>query len=365
VVYEISARKRNFYESSMEHRSSDLLKELLPEVSRSFYLTLRALPRRVRSQIGLAYLMARTSDTIADTSIIPVDERLETLQQFRARVTESTARFDLGELAAKQSLPAEKVLLERMDAVWSAFESLGSEDKQSVRKVLLTITSGQELDVRRFAGADQNRIVALQTDHDLEDYIYRVAGCVGEFWTEMCRRHLFPGAQLNDTALLSESIAFGKGLQLVNVLRDLPADLRQGRCYLPAEELARAGLKPADLLTNENISKVRPLYDACLDRAESYLAAGWSYTNRLPYGCVRVRLACAWPVLIGLRTLQRLRSANVLDARQRVKVSRRDVRNIVISSVLAYPVPFCWKKLFPQTSPGKPGKRIASPAIFE
>ena len=63
-----------------------LLTDLLRSVSRSFYTTLRVLPRPIRSQIGLAYLLARATDTIADTEIVPVQNRLDALDQLRARV---------------------------------------------------------------------------------------------------------------------------------------------------------------------------------------------------------------------------------------------------------------------------------------
>ena len=49
------------------------LNDLLKATSRSFYLTLGVLPARVRPQIGLAYLLARMADTIADTDIVPLE----------------------------------------------------------------------------------------------------------------------------------------------------------------------------------------------------------------------------------------------------------------------------------------------------
>ena len=217
--------------------------------------------------------------------------------------------------------------------------------------MLDTITSGQKLDLRRFGGIAKPpeggtpNVIALRTEAELDDYTYRVAGCVGEFWTKMCRAHLFPNAPLDDARLLADGVRFGKGLQLVNILRDLPADLRKGRCYLPAEELAEAGLTPADLLEPANEARLRPLHDRYLDRAEAHLAAGWAYTNALPWRCVRVRLACAWPILIGVKTIQRLRAANRLDPRQRVKVARREVRQIIVRSVLRYPWPAAWQRM--------------------
>jgi farnesyl-diphosphate farnesyltransferase len=224
--------------------------------------------------------------------------------------------------------------------------------------VLNTISSGQELDLRRFAGASAQAVVALRTDEELDDYTYRVAGCVGEFWTRMCRAHLFPQAPVNDAFLLANGVRFGKGLQLVNILRDVAADLRHGRCYLPAERLAASNLRPEDLLQPANEPRLRPLYHAYLDRAEAHLLAGWAYTNALPRGSVRVRLACAWPILIGWETLKRLREGNALDAARRIKVSRGKVRQLVLRSVLLYPWPGAWERMVPA------GKAVASPAVL-
>ena len=340
----------------MSEARKELLGDLLKTTSRSFYLTLRVLPARVRPQIGLAYLLARTTDTIADTELVPIEQRLDALERLRERILgSSTTPLNFGELAQHQGLPAERLLLEKVEDSLALLQTLSSADLQLVRTVLNTITGGQELDLRRFAGASAEKIVALQTDAELDDYTWRVAGCVGEFWTKMCRTHLFPKARLNDAQLLVDGIHFGKGLQLVNVLRDLPVDLKKGRCYLPSDKLEKAGLIPEFLLSPANEVKFRPLFHDYLDRAESHLAAGWAYTNTLPFGQVRVRLACAWPILIGLKTIERLRAGNVLDLHQGVKISRAEVRGILLRSTLAYPLPEVWRKLFFTT-----GKAVAS-----
>ena len=62
------------------------LNDLLRATSRSFYLTLRVLPAPIRGQIGLAYLLARTTDTVADTELLPVEQRLTALQKLRQRI---------------------------------------------------------------------------------------------------------------------------------------------------------------------------------------------------------------------------------------------------------------------------------------
>jgi farnesyl-diphosphate farnesyltransferase len=343
----------------MAEAPHELLTGLLKEVSRSFYLTLRVLPGGIRKPIGLAYLLARTSDTIADTGLVAPEQRLAALQDLRDRIQGQRDRLlDFGDLARRQASRAEGALLEKCEASLALLRDLPSADAQLVREVLETIASGQELDLRRFAGASAHSLVALNTDAELDDYTYRVAGCVGEFWTKICRAHLFARAPLDMGFLLTNGVRFGKGLQLVNILRDLAADLRRGRCYLPAQRLAGSGLKPEDLLLPAQEPRLRVLYREYLDRAEAHLQAGWAYTNALPRRGVRVRLACAWPILIGRETLKRLRGGNALDPEQRIKVSRRQVRQLVLRSVLLYPWPRAWQKMVPV------GKPVALPAVL-
>jgi farnesyl-diphosphate farnesyltransferase len=132
---------------------------------------------------------------------------------------------------------------------------------------------------------------------------------------------------------------------LINILRDIPRDLRQGRCYLPLEQLKSIPLTPSDLLDASIESKVRPVYDAWLNRAQNHLADGWTYTNAYPRSQGRVRISCALPVLIGRRTLDRLRRGAALDASTRIKVPRSEVKRLVIRTVLSHPFEGFWHRL--------------------
>lgn len=60
---------------------------LLRDVSRSFYLSLRALPPPVRGPLSLAYLLARAADTFADSGRLEVVDRLAALEATRAALT--------------------------------------------------------------------------------------------------------------------------------------------------------------------------------------------------------------------------------------------------------------------------------------
>jgi farnesyl-diphosphate farnesyltransferase len=345
----------------------DLLTDLLRDVSRSFYLTLRVLPRRVRSQIGLAYLLARATDTIADTSLVPVEQRLAALEQLRRYIgsSQSSTPPDLKLFSAQptapargagtassqalsvgEASPAELRLLSRIGEVVAAVRSLSAGDQSLVQSVMDTITSGQVLDLQRFAAISAGKVEALGTNAELDDYLYRVAGCVGEFWTRVCRTHLFPEAEVDEAFLFENGVRFGKGLQLTNILRDLARDLQQGRCYLPKTELQAVGLTPEDLLDPAVEQRFRPVFNQRCQAALDHLRAGWEYTNHIPRNCVRVRLACAWPVLIGKRTIELMQAGPTLNPGSPAKVSRKQVRSILLHSVVRYPWPKAWRGLW-------------------
>lgn len=329
--------------------SGELLTSLLKGVSRSFYLTLRVLPARVRRPIGLAYLLARTTDTIADTEVLPVVKRLEALSALRRRIGgQGGLKLDFHGFIQHQGSPAERELLQRAEAALDLLEEMEEGDQTEIREVLDVIGGGQELDLQRFGTRQGSSVTALETEADLDDYTWRVAGCVGRFWTRVCRRHLFPGIPFDEAEMVRDGIRFGKGLQLINILRDLSTDLRQGRCYLPRERLLEVGLVPEDLLAGQAEARLRPVVDRYLGMAEGHLAAGWEYTNRLPRGRGhrRVRLACAWPILIGKATLNRLRQSPLLDPTARVKISRGEVYRIMARSVFCLARPASWRRQF-------------------
>jgi farnesyl-diphosphate farnesyltransferase len=307
----------------MTTSQTELIGPLLRDVSRSFYLTLRVLPQEIRPQISLAYLLARATDTIADTKAVPRAKRVLALQQLQnlSHVPE------LGAIADRQTSAAERQLLERLEDCVIALGQFDEADSRRIQKLLKTIIGGQIFDLQRFPGETENELVALSNDEELDRYTYLVAGCVGEFWTKMCVAHLAALRNWDVEDMCALGVRFGKGLQLVNVLRDIPKDLRIGRCYLPVKE-------PQALLDPRNFDAVRKLYMRWLDTAVEHLDAGWQYTMAIPRGQTRLRLACIWPIWIGLKTIQRLRLGNPLDPTRRIKISRGEVYGVMARSFL-------------------------------
>jgi farnesyl-diphosphate farnesyltransferase len=179
---------------------------------------------------------------------------------------------------------------------------------------------------------------ALQTEAELTDYTWLVAGCVGEFWTELCGRHLPGYSHLPQEEMMRIGREYGMGLQRLNIIRDAGADLATGRCYWPVETLALAGLTPELLadaaqidhnkgqaaLRAETLQALTPLFDQWLDHTQSQLACGMRYALALKP--MRLRLASALPALIGARTVALLRQAGPAALTQRVKMPRHDMR---------------------------------------
>ncbi len=317
-----------------------LLTDILKGVSRAFYLTLRVLPKNLQEPIGLAYLLARAADTIADTHILPPQDRLRHLLAFRSQVEGPASTSELQviqqALTGEQEVPDERRLLESLPEAFALLEDMKTQDRDRIRKVVVTLTKGMELDLSYFPPEGGDDLKAFQEASELDNYIYYVAGCVGEFWTDITIIYSPPLKHWDVVEQSKTGIRFGKALQLTNVLRDLPKDLRIGRCYMPETELAKWDLTPRDLMNVEATSKARPILASWLRTALEHFEAAESYTLAIPRRCLRLRLAVLWPILIGLGTLRGVALNKAwLDPNQRSKVSRWWVYRMMILSLPA------------------------------
>lgn len=279
---------------------------LLREVSRSFYLSLRVLPRPMRDPVALAYLLARASDTLADTEAVEPPRRIGLLRGFESEIRGGDAvwRADLADFRARQAHVGERVLLERLDTLFAALDRLGAAEAAEVREVVATICGGQALDLERFGGGP----AALADDAELRDYCHRVAGCVGVFWTRVGFLTLGGRFSRRDPADLERlGERHGRGLQLVNILRDLPKDHAAGRGYLP-------GVAPGDRGGAER--------EAARWRGEArrLLASGREYAAAMSLR--RLKVAAGLPARLGEETLDLLDRADWGTLEAGVKVPR-------------------------------------------
>ena len=303
--------------------------ELLKPVSRSFYISIRLLPKALREPVALGYLLARTSDTIADASAVDVEKRIKLLDRFARAIAgkEQAIGNDLAQLRGSAGMTlGEKALLGSADEVLQSLQNLSPEDQRDVRELLAVITRGQRQDLTRWREGP----AALTNAHDLREYTYLVAGCVGEFWTRVCFRKVQSFTARMEADMLQLGRKYGRGLQLVNILRDAGSDLRAGRCYFPEDELRAANLSPADLVNAP--AAFLPIYQRWIEEARAGLDAGLEYS--IAINPPRVRVATVLPAMIGVRTLSLIEESGLEALRTRVKVSRGEVRGMIASTTI-------------------------------
>ena len=202
----------------------------------NFYFAFWLLPRPKRRAMCALYAFMRQTDDLADSDL-PIATRRQALANWR-KMLQTT--LDGGPVA-------DPVLLALRDAI---------ERYAIPTRYLEETIDGveQDLDSTGFANFGQ-----------LEEYCYRVASTVGllciHIWGFQDERALAPARQCG--------IAF----QLTNILRDLHADARVGRCYIPREDLSRFGCTEADILRGDRSERMRSLIRFQLARAEEYYQA--------------------------------------------------------------------------------------------
>lgn len=317
--------------SEESHHERELGGQLLASVSRSFYLTLKALPRELREPISLAYLLARTADTIADTASVSAGVRLDCLEQYQTQIQlpEATSLLGLAARIAQDFVPcqgdaAERRLMERFTDGLAWLGTMRGAPLAAIQQVLERIIHGQRLDIQRFPS--DGKLRCLQSAEELDEYTWLVAGCVGEFWTEMCAIEkpgsLDPGINLEQ--MKSWGASLGKGLQLINILRDIGEDVRDGRCYLP-------GASPEAVIADSRV--LQPLWQSWLGICRGHLDGGLHYVQHVADG--KLRYATALPLLLGAKTLARMQAASWDDKLRGIKISRLDVAMILAEAAIA------------------------------
>lgn len=205
--------------------------------ARNFYYAFLPLRRDRRQALYAVYSFARLADDLADDESRGISERMERLDELEARLEESLA-----------GQPRGAIFIALADAV---------ERFNIPETALHDLVTGvrQDQTVRRFA-----------TYEELCDYCYLVAGTVG----------LICAAIFEASGEASEqfAVAQGRGMQLVNIMRDVGEDARADRIYLPADLLNHYGVSEADILDSRTGQAWRALMADMASRAREALQEG-------------------------------------------------------------------------------------------
>lgn len=317
---------------------------LLKNTSRSLYLSVQALPRRMRGAFGIAYLLCRYADSIADTYLIPQDRRLHWIEQFPGIILrqDKTLGAELAkEVSGRSENKYEEELIKTLNPCLDAFNRVPDEQKEFIHEVVQSVCDGMRMDLTCFPGEDAQHIHAFAHDDALEKYCRLMGGAPGLFWSKLIYNTTAVRLPENEFYRLGEHV--GDALQIVNILRDLPKDLRIGRCYLPQTDLNRENLTPSDLLDPAHSARLEPVKTKWIKWGLSRLASAKAYYKTLPKTQCGQRAAVAWPVLWTADTLYKVyREPDLLDVHKRVKISRA----VIYSTMLLTPLLLASNTLF-------------------
>jgi geranylgeranyl pyrophosphate synthase/phytoene/squalene synthetase len=284
-----------------ERESAAFELKMLPEVSRTFALSIEALPAPLRDAVRTAYLLCRIVDTIEDDPRIELERRNALFGAFRD-LLRGTGDVEAFRNAPEWRAPgADAELCRGAHHVFDSFGRLDPGMQAAIRPSVLEMAEGMQQYRSRVARDGQVRIRDFE---DLDRYCYFVAGTVGRLLTGLFLRFAPPNEPGLGSELERKAVPFGQGLQLVNVLKDVDADLARGVCFVPEVLLEEHGLSRAEFEALDPAAR-RPVWRKVAERARGHLEDAVEYTLAWPAeGPGRaVRFFCAVPLGLALATL--------------------------------------------------------------
>ncbi len=216
--------------------------EVLKETSRTFYIPISILPNGLKEAVASAYLCMRAIDEIEDHPELDHTTKAKLLRNISLALQSSgeNVNFD----SFNGSLNGEKNLLPEVTLRVQEWAVLAP---QSIAPRIWDATAAMA--DRMAYWAQRNWLI--ETKADLDTYTFSVAGAVGLLLSDLWA--WYDGTQTNRL----QAIAFGRGLQTVNILRNQKDDIDRGVSFFPKgwtrkemDEYARYNLKMADLYTN-------------------------------------------------------------------------------------------------------------------
>ena len=300
---------------------------LLKNTSRSLYLSVQALPAKMRPAFSIAYLLCRYADTIADTSLLPANRRIFWVKKFPQMILEQNPQ-EIKQLAAeisgKSENPYEEELIKHLSPCLQAFNNIPARQKEPILEVVQAVCEGMRLDLDTFPSEEASAPIAFNTQQELETYCRLMGGMPGLFWSKLI--YGTTNISLPEKEFYELGKQIGDALQIVNILRDLPKDLRIGRCYFPQEDLAEKNLQPTDLLSPETSSLFEPIKQKWIFWGIERLKNGKKYFKNLPKRQLGQRAAVAWPILWTADNLYKIScEPDLLNPQKRVKIPRKTI----------------------------------------
>jgi farnesyl-diphosphate farnesyltransferase len=313
-------------------RAREFCDEILPSVSRTFALSIRMLPGSLGGAVRDAYLLCRVADTIEDEPILPAAEKAVLLDALASCFDEPAAAAVLSQqLAGVAGDEAHVRLAAHCDLVFTDFRSLPPAAQAIVKRWVLEMIGGMRKFVLAYPAG-----IRIQTVEEYKEYCYYVAGTVGYLLTDLWRAYVPGISAARYESLRANARAFAQALQTVNILKDVAGDAgRDNSIYIPEQLLRAHGSEQASILESDRAAQNRAALDALVRLAWDDLEHATAYLLTIPRRAVAIRRSCALPLLFAYATLRDLtRTPDALVRRHTVKISRREVKALMLLSTL-------------------------------
>ena len=313
----------------------EFCRSILPQVSRTFAPTIRMLPGHLNITVMVAYLLCRIADTVEDEKSLTKEEKQQYLSLY-AEILQNANMDKIRQfIQAVDKVPnhnSDVNLMKNLNKVFSVFITFHPE----VRRLISIWVAEMVVGMRKFAQSKgHHKFQFLKSIKDLDEYTYYVAGTVGHLLTSLFAhfsKKITPTVKKR-LEIFSES--FGKGLQLVNIIRDITKDLRRGQSYIPEEILAKYKLTRRNIFETENREQAQCLFNELIEMAVYHLDNALAYIINIPKEEARIRLFCLLPLCWAMQTLK-LIQLNTLALLQvdSIKISRRVIRIEFLKSII-------------------------------
>ena len=311
---------------------------MLPLVSRTFSLSIEALPISLRDAVRVAYLLCRILDTIEDDTTQQQQRRERLFDAFDFVMTsDGRGGPQLVQLmrAELRGANADLRLCANADAVVRVFCHLPTRQRKIICHSVLEMSEGMRHYSRRRDSLGWAMIASID---DLERYCYYVAGTVGILLTRLFLDDHPEVCAVRHT-LLSDAVPFGLALQMVNIVKDVAGDARRGACFLPLRPLqAHTVTSPQGVLAPNVRPQVLEAIRAVCARARVHGLQAARYVFAWPAETAAdIRLFAAVPLALAFKTLHLVEHSDEsgLCGPKPPKISRDTVAGVMRDAVAA------------------------------
>ena len=252
------------------------------------------IPKNLRKHIAIIYWFARTADDIADEGALSEAERLNQLNEFETRLTETVK----GNFSNQFDLALHSTVKEK---------NLSTEYFYNLLKAFR-----QDITVKRY-----------EDFSSLQGYCVNSANPVGRLILELYN--------IRDEDAFNYSDSICTALQLTNFWQDTALDYQKGRIYYPLNDMEKYGVTENMFEFRKNNFNLREMVKSNVDQTLKMFDKG---SNLLTFLHGRLKYEIKWTILGGEMILDKIRLSDYDVLNFRPHITKKDFLTLLIKSFL-------------------------------